>query len=157
MISGINKQPKEANVGLIKTVSYQGANFDLDMLSLPDYAQDWQTVLSHPDVRLLKPEVKERKDVLIVEKPEIVQAVSAYGLIISISWSINNPDFTEESRTIALSDLKKRLGEVAWSYIATTYFPHFLGHSLRSSEGNGVNVWLQRLDASFVLVPDQKG
>jgi len=117
-----------------------------DGARLDDYSRDWRRALAHQNVRLLKSEKIGDYDVLIVEHPVYVPASSAFGVVATVSWSLLNPDFTEESRTVSLQDLKARLDPVVASGIVPGYFGDCIGTSL------GFNVWLQRLDGAFIVV-----
>jgi len=133
-------------MGLVKTFVYwpkvQVPQLDLD--GLEAYSLAWRKVLAHPDVRVLKS--VEGNDVLIVEHPVYIPAASAFGVVIPITWSKLNPDFTDESQTIVLPDMKARIKPVVADLIVPQYFPDLVGVKY------GVNVWLQRLDGGFVMI-----
>ena len=85
-------------------------------------------------------------DEIILLQPEYKMAHSIFKVVIHIEWSANNPDFTEESQTMDLRDVRwKVLKE-----IATNLFPQLV------DEPNAVNVWLKRWDsAAFAFSPPQ--
>jgi len=132
-------------MGLVKTFVYwplvQVPEFDSD--GLEAYSLAWREVLAHPEVRLLR---SIGDDVLIVEYPVRIKAVSAYGVVIPIVWSEENPDFTDESRSVLLSEMKARIRPFVADLVVPQYFPQLVGVK------NGVNVWLQRLDGGFVTI-----
>ncbi len=135
-------------MGLVKTHVYwptiQIPQFNGDDLKL--YSLRWRQILSFPEVGLLKPESSEGDDVLIVEHPIHIPAASAYGVVIPITWSKLNPDFTLESQTISLLDVKTALRLPVENLIVRFYFPDLIGVKY------AVNVWLQRLDGGFAMI-----
>jgi hypothetical protein len=147
-------------MGLIITEGYW-KNFPIREFTdeeLTRYSLDWQMVLSHPNVALLKSEVVETAGVLIVRQPIRVRAASDYGGVVFIQASFSNPDFTELWRTIplspktdeekqALKKFKARMGLIVAEIILPKWFPDMIGVE------NGLNVWPIRLDGAFIVVP----
>lgn len=128
----------------------------LDQEGLNAYSLAWQQVLAHKNVRLLKPKVVGGTDVLIVEHPISVPASSAYGVVVFVSWSKFNPDFTDESRTMftkgtdeeIIAEIKAfqaRVQPVIAELITPTYFPALVGIKY------GFNAWPERKDISTFI------
>ena len=129
-------------MGLVISKTYRPVN--LDKFDLTAYAEAWQELLI--EAGLLKP-TSIGDDVLIVEMPTHVNAKSAYGVVVTIGWSTNNGDFTEESQTMDLATLKSKLGPMVRDRIVLRFFPSLVGIPI------GFNVWLQRYDAAFCVTP----
>lgn len=117
---------------------------DLGKFDLSAYARAWLVLLI--EAGILKP-TSTGDDVLIVEMPAQTEAKSAYGAVVTIGWSANNGDFTEESRTMDLAKLKPVVARIARERNIARFFPSLIGVPM------GFNVWLQRYDAAFCVVP----
>jgi len=126
-------------MGDVKTTFFKpGGKTDIDLVA---YREALLKMLI--DAGLLKPE-SLADDVLIVRKPTIEEADSAFSLVISIEWSASNSDFTDASRTMDLSTLKPIIKRLVRDTIVPVFFPEV------ADVYYGCNVWLKRLDAAFV-------
>ncbi|MFZ2025640.1 MAG: hypothetical protein WAV51_05170 [Microgenomates group bacterium] len=85
-------------------------------------------------------------DVLIVRKPHLEEADSAYGVVITVEWSANNSDFMDWSRTADLTLLKEKINQLVKERIVPIYFPTQIGKPM------AVNVWLKRLDSAAFCI-----